>query len=814
MEMSEDWLTEELNIWKNKSKIDNLLIFVRNEDNNLIFRLNKIEFSINCPKNYPKENSILWIELLNKNSKFNWLSSLNNYTIRKSPNLSKLLLKIEKEFEKKKTKNTLISTTKQDKILNFSKFSNDIDTLESFNIEYYTLRKKLEDNLLKVHSPLTSSINNIRRLYKGSEPGMIIIEEFMNILKKYKNKSIILRAVDNNIYYWNVKFKHFNNENIMSELKELDKRYGYDYIELDIYFHDKLFPMYPPVIKVVRPVLSNSLMHKIPCLKMVQLDYWNPTRNMTYIINTLYNILSSNACIEYDSKNNNICEFPDGSYNKLEELLVKLSTLTGIIDYDNTLDNVEYTKRVVYNKKNIIKDKKKYWKSGVGYGHTGLYEWDINSHVKILEEKDVQLGKTLYDIACKIQEHGSNYIDMIDMVSNSCLIKFIIIRLQEFSFLDADKNKNTYSNIFIILQNFIRSETIKIFDIFYYNSNIYTLIKNLSLEAKKISQLTNSVDDQQLDNNFVEIIINIIEMIDPIYNIYIVEKDQLSQQIEKENIKLNQNNNNKLNETYKKNLSPLSFSSADIYNNKYKYKSDINSSNKPNKQFYRRVTLELGTLMKSLPVTYDASIFFRHDENNLRVCRALVTGPHDTPYDSGCYIFDIMFPLDYPKVCPSVHFVNHHRVRFNPNLYDNGKVCLSLLGTWNYGDISEQWSPLTSTLYQVFLSIQALILVEEPYFNEPSYESSIGSIKGIRSSKEYNNNIRLYTMKYSILELLKNSDNYQEFKEVLNNHFTIKKERILKTCDKWVNDASNLKQDYIDTYNEIKIHLDKLNDSG
>ena len=37
------------------------------------------------------------------------------------------------------------------------------------------------------------------------------------------------------------------------------------------------------------------------------------------------------------------------------------------------------------------------------------------------------------------------------------------------------------------------------------------------------------------------------------------------------------------------------------------------------------------------------------------------------------------------------------RVRFNPNLYDCGKVCLSLLGTWS----GPSWDPTASTLLQV-----------------------------------------------------------------------------------------------------------------
>lgn len=47
----------------------------------------------------------------------------------------------------------------------------------------------------------------------------------------------------------------------------------------------------------------------------------------------------------------------------------------------------------------------------------------------------------------------------------------------------------------------------------------------------------------------------------------------------------------------------------------------------------------------------------------------------------------------------------------------DGKVCLSLLGTWD-GDRGESWNMCTSTLLQVLVSIQSLILVPEPFFNE------------------------------------------------------------------------------------------------
>jgi len=41
-------------------------------------------------------------------------------------------------------------------------------------------------------------------------------------------------------------------------------------------------------------------------------------------------------------------------------------------------------------------------------------------------------------------------------------------------------------------------------------------------------------------------------------------------------------------------------------------------------------------------------------------------------------------------------------------------------------------------MWQVLVSIQSLILVPEPYFNEPGYEQEIGTEAGEKHSAEYN----------------------------------------------------------------------------
>ena len=58
--------------------------------------------------------------------------------------------------------------------------------------------------------------------------------------------------------------------------------------------------------------------------------------------------------------------------------------------------------------------------------------------------------------------------------------------------------------------------------------------------------------------------------------------------------------------------------------------------------------------------------------------------------------------------------------------------------------------------WQVLVSIQSLILVNEPYFNEPGYERSRGTPSGTASSREYDANIRQATVKWAMLEMIRN----------------------------------------------------------
>lgn len=88
----------------------------------------------------------------------------------------------------------------------------------------------------------------------------------------------------------------------------------------------------------------------------------------------------------------------------------------------------------------------------------------------------------------------------------------------------------------------------------------------------------------------------------------------------------------------------------------------------------------------------------------------------------------------------------------NPNLYEDGKICLSLLGTWE-GSKGEGWSAGRSTLLQVIVSILGLVLVREPYFNEAGYEPLAGLESAKRPSALYSERAYLRSLTFVIKAL-------------------------------------------------------------
>lgn len=134
-------------------------------------------------------------------------------------------------------------------------------------------------------------------------------------------------------------------------------------------------------------------------------------------------------------------------------------------------------------------------------------------------------------------------------------------------------------------------------------------------------------------------------------------------------------------------------------------------------------------------------IFYKEDLTNIYKGLALIFGPEGTIYEDLPVILEIEFPKDYPFTNPKVTFMTSDGLtRFHPNLYQNGKVCLSILGTWS----GPSWTSVM-TLKTVLLSIMGL-LDNEPLLHEPAYSA----LKGCQNSKEYSSFVEHASLRYIV----------------------------------------------------------------
>lgn len=140
-------------------------------------------------------------------------------------------------------------------------------------------------------------------------------------------------------------------------------------------------------------------------------------------------------------------------------------------------------------------------------------------------------------------------------------------------------------------------------------------------------------------------------------------------------------------------------------------------------------------------------IYLDINKENIFKNYALIVGPNNTPYFGGYYLFEVIFPKNYPNSSPSVKLLTiDGKTRINPNLYECGKVCLSILGTWE----GPGWKKVMN-LRTVLLSIQSL-LHEFPIQNEPGYEKTPIDDQ---MSIDYNHYILFQNYRLSILEIFK-----------------------------------------------------------
>lgn len=220
------------------------------------------------------------------------------------------------------------------------------------------------------------------------------------------------------------------------------------------------------------------------------------------------------------------------------------------------------------------------------------------------------------------------------------------------------------------------------------------------------------------------------------------------------------------------------------------------------KQTINRLLKDIKQIIKN-PLT-DQGIYYVHDDTDLLKGYAMIVGPSDTPYFGGFYFFEFSYPTDYPHSPPRVKYcTNGNNIRFNPNLYRNGKVCISLLNTWE----GDQWTSC-QTITTILLTLCS-ILCKDPLLNEPGITIEHSDMKN------YTEIVCFSNINIAICDILSKKpsiympffDNFYIFakESFLNNYDTIVSFAKNKSEDNDIQNA-NIKTDFCD----MNVHIDYI----
>jgi len=198
-------------------------------------------------------------------------------------------------------------------------------------------------------------------------------------------------------------------------------------------------------------------------------------------------------------------------------------------------------------------------------------------------------------------------------------------------------------------------------------------------------------------------------------------------------------------------------------------------------------------------------IYYKLNDTNLFNIKCMIIGPENTPYEYGFYFFDIFISNEYPFKPPKVIFENkNNKFRFNPNLYVDGKVCISILNTWS----GPQWTSCQS-LKSVMISLHSL-LHQNPLHNEPGFENDFSN-----RNKIYNYLVTHENYRFCITKLLENPpQGFENFKDIMKTNFLKNYNDIYNRLCNLEKEKYNNKRVYSQIYNlEIKCNYENIKNS-
>jgi len=105
----------------------------------------------------------------------------------------------------------------------------------------------------KAKKQTNQNTKKVDTIFTSNAATGVLTNDLITIMQNSKALGYTAKPVDDNIYEWEVKMFGFNQDCQMAkELIEVQKKFGYDHVELRISFKMDLYPFYPPLVKLVR----------------------------------------------------------------------------------------------------------------------------------------------------------------------------------------------------------------------------------------------------------------------------------------------------------------------------------------------------------------------------------------------------------------------------------------------------------------------------------------------------------------------------------------------------------------------------------
>lgn len=218
------------------------------------------------------------------------------------------------------------------------------------------------------------------------------------------------------------------------------------------------------------------------------------------------------------------------------------------------------------------------------------------------------------------------------------------------------------------------------------------------------------------------------------------------------------------------------------------------------KETINRLLKDVKQIIKSPLI--DNGIYYIHDDVDMLKGYALIVGPDDTPYFGGYYFFEFNFPCDYPHSPPKVsYWTNSNNIRFNPNLYTCGKVCVSLLNTWR----GDQWTSCQS-ISTVLLTLCTL-LCNNPLLNEPGVDLKHYDLQPYDEIIQYSN------LNIAVCDIVTKKENiympfFDYFYLVVKENFMKNYDSLIKFAEKKNIEFNGQAKDFKTSFYGMKINVD------